>query len=246
MFTEMATTHGMSHTQTYSSWEHMIQRCYNPNDSSYEDYGGRGITACDRWRNSFQEFYADMGDCPDGLTLDRYPNRDGNYEKDNCRWATPQQQIINTDRVQNAVGARQTKNGRFQARIERNKQQIALGAYDTEEVAIAVRRQVKERVDAIIAVTQLAVPAVAGPLPNRTMTPAAASTMTAARPCPRSFTTQSIRDVSHLVVVSDHGRFSRRSRALQMRILSLAGGWSRRRLAFIFPKSIWPTRAHAG
>jgi hypothetical protein len=228
------------------------QLCFNPNNDSYEDYGGRGITACERWRK-FEEFHADMGDCPDGMTLDRYPNRDGNYEKDNCRWATPQQQIINTDRVQNAVGVRQTKNGRFQARIVRHEQEITLGAYDTEEVAIAVRREVKERLDAAdaiidvsIEVTQLAVPAVAGPPPDRTMTPAAASAMTAAQPCRRSFTTQSVRDVSYLVVISDHGRFSRRSRALQIRTISALGGSSRRTMRFICPKSIWPTRALAG
>jgi hypothetical protein len=239
---DMMTTHGMSYTRTYSSWEHMIQRCYNPNHDSYKDYGGRGTTACERWRNSFEEFHADMGDCPEGMTLDRYPIRDGNYEKGNCRWATPQQQIINTDRVQNAVGVRQTKNGRIQARIERHKRQITLGAYDTEEVAIAVRRKVKEwldAADAIIAVNLLALPAVAGPLPYRTRTPAAASTMTAAQPCPRSFTTQSIQDVSHLVVVSNRGRFSRRSGALQMRIISVLRGWARRTLAIIFPNPIF-------
>jgi hypothetical protein len=58
---DMMTTHGMAYTRTYSSWEHMIQRCFNPNNDSYEDYGGRGITACERWRK-FEEFHADMGD----------------------------------------------------------------------------------------------------------------------------------------------------------------------------------------
>jgi hypothetical protein len=228
-------THGMSYTRTYSSWEHMIQRCCNPNNDSYEDYGGRGITACERWRK-FEEFHADMGDCPDGMTLDRYPNRDGNYEKDNCRWATPQQQIINTDRVQNAVGVRETKNGRFQARIERYKQQITLGAYDTEELAVAVRRKVKEQLDAadaIIAVKLLALPPVAGSVPDRAKTPSAASTITTVELRASSFTSQSVCDV---VVVSNHDR---RSRALQMRIISVLGGWSRRTMAIIFSNSIF-------
>jgi hypothetical protein len=170
------------------------------------------------------------------MTLDRYPNRDGNYEKDNCRWATPQRQIINTDRVQNAVGVRETKNGRFQARIERYKQQITLGAYETEELAIGVRRKVKEQLDAadaIMAVTLRSLPAVAGSVPDRTKTPSAASTMTAVELRASSFTAQSVRDV---VVVSNHGR---RSRALQMRIISVLGGWSRRTVAIIFRNSIF-------
>jgi hypothetical protein len=221
----------------------MISRCRDKNN---EYYGAKGVLVCDRWL-SFENFLADMGERPEGKTLDRCPNRDGNYEPKNCRWATPQQQRINTDYVDNSVGVTE-RDGRFQSRIQRGHS-FTLGTFDTEEEAIAVRRPVKEHLDAadaiITAVTLRALRAVAGPLPDRTMTPFAASTMTAAQACPSGFTTQSIRDGA-MIVVPNYGRFSRRSRALQMRILSLAGGWSRRRLAFIFPKSIWPTRAHAG
>lgn len=72
----------------------MRRRCFNPNYCYYADYGGRGITVCKRWRDSFAAFLADMGLCPPGLTLDRIEN-DGNYEPRNCRWATRLEQLKN-------------------------------------------------------------------------------------------------------------------------------------------------------
>src|ERR1700691_4386015 len=65
MFTDMATTHGMGQTLTYRIWAGMMQRCYNPNDTSYEMYGGRGRTADKSW-HKFEGFFADMGECPEG------------------------------------------------------------------------------------------------------------------------------------------------------------------------------------
>ena len=82
-------------TPTYVSYISMITRCCSPNHNSYPDYGGKGITVCDRWRNSFLAFLADMGERPLGTTLDRYPDKSGNYEPGNCRWATPFQQCCN-------------------------------------------------------------------------------------------------------------------------------------------------------
>lgn len=74
----------------------MKERCYNPKDSSYYRYGGRGIGVCDRWLNSFENFLEDVGEPPDpSMTLDRYPNQDGNYEPGNVRWATAQEQHRN-------------------------------------------------------------------------------------------------------------------------------------------------------
>jgi hypothetical protein len=93
-------THGMTRTadgiqsKTYGRWSRMKQRCYNRKDPEYVHYGGRGVKVCDRWW-VFENFYADMGECPKGKSLDRYPNQDGNYEPGNCRWATPKEQNEN-------------------------------------------------------------------------------------------------------------------------------------------------------
>jgi hypothetical protein len=72
----------------------MKQRCLNPANKDFKYYGGRGISVCERWL-AFENFFADMGSAPDQLTLDRYPNADGNYEPDNCRWATMKEQNRN-------------------------------------------------------------------------------------------------------------------------------------------------------
>ena len=78
-------THGKSKTMAHATWRRMRQRCSNPNDAGYAEYGGRGIRVCERW-NSFENFYADMGDPPKGKSIDRI-NVDGDYEPSNCRWA---------------------------------------------------------------------------------------------------------------------------------------------------------------
>jgi hypothetical protein len=80
---------------THNSWRKMIERCTNKNHDQYKDYGGRGVTVFKSWRENFWAFFSDMRKRPNGTTIDRYPNVDGNYEPGNCRWATKKQQAEN-------------------------------------------------------------------------------------------------------------------------------------------------------
>lgn len=98
------TKHSMTGTRIHDIWCNMKGRCFNKNNPRYDDWGGRGITVCDEWKNSFESFYdwAMANGYSDNLSLDRIDNNK-NYEPSNCRWATPKEQA-NNRRITRKVG----------------------------------------------------------------------------------------------------------------------------------------------
>jgi hypothetical protein len=100
-------------SRTYLSWQHMIQRCTNPKNDRFHSYGGRGITICARWLESFENFMVDMGSRPNGMSLDRIDN-DGNYCPENCRWSTFKEQTANRDAVKAKASTDKALRARWQ------------------------------------------------------------------------------------------------------------------------------------
>jgi hypothetical protein len=98
LMAELRTTHGHARrgkwSRTYETWRRILSRCQDQKNKDYPRYGGRGISVCDRWRNSFDAFLADMGEKPDGLSIDRIDNDQG-YSLANCRWADAKTQAGN-------------------------------------------------------------------------------------------------------------------------------------------------------
>lgn len=94
-YVDSITTHGMTNSMEFKIWQGMNQRCHNEKSSGWKDYGGRGIFVCERWRESFENFYEDMGACPSkSHSIDREDNSEG-YFPGNCKWSTKTQQARN-------------------------------------------------------------------------------------------------------------------------------------------------------
>jgi hypothetical protein len=129
----------MKGSSIYRVWIDIKSRCSNKNTKQYKDYGGRGITICDEWKNSFTAFYKDMGDIPfEGAQIDRKNVEEG-YNKNNCRWATRSLNMANRRSSNRVLPRGVNKNGRtstrYKATMQVEKVNYKLGVFDTIEEA---------------------------------------------------------------------------------------------------------------
>lgn len=141
-------THGMTKSREYKIWVGMVSRCGSDNPSTKEYYSNKGISVSEEWRRSFETFYADMGDCPEGCSLDRKDSA-GNYSKENCRWADNTTQARNRGMHKNnssgRKGVHSTPHGKWVAKIGENGKQTYLGTFCTIEEAILARKSAEIR-----------------------------------------------------------------------------------------------------
>lgn len=130
----------------YDRYNKMIKRCYNPKNSRFKYYGARGIRVCDRWLESFNNFLEDMeSSFQEGLELDRIDNDKG-YSKDNCRWVTHSENMLNRRGFKNETnypGVRKTNYNTFMGRCQINKKNYNTKCYDTPEEAYKALQELK-------------------------------------------------------------------------------------------------------
>ncbi len=137
--------HGLARHPLYGTWLNMKQRCYAQYSDSYSYYGGRGIRMCDRWRNSFSAFLADVGERPKGMTLDRIDGN-GNYEPGNVRWASSSTQAKNTKTRRDNVSGHKgiswdADKSRWRAYTGGGRSRVELGRFVDLVEAIAARHR---------------------------------------------------------------------------------------------------------
>ena len=135
--------HGMSKSPVYKAWAGMIQRCENPKNNNFKNYGARGISVCDRWKN-FEDFIADMGPRPEGFSIER-DDSSKDYEPGNCRWASRADQNKHYRRFSNnSSGANgvwwHKKSAKWTAMISVQGKPKYLGLFDRIEDAISARK----------------------------------------------------------------------------------------------------------
>lgn len=142
---KQALTHGKHNSREYRAWCAMKQRCYYEKHDFFKDYGGRGISVCESWKNSFEEFYEDMGECPKGYSLDRV-DVEKDYCKDNCKWSSNSEQGFNTRKkctnTSGKTGVSYHKLAdKWQASICVENVQIYLGLFQDFEDAVRAREE---------------------------------------------------------------------------------------------------------
>ena len=113
----------------YETYRCMLRRCNNPMHIAYPNYGGRGISVCPEWEEDFWTFVDNVGERPEGHTLDRI-NNDGNYEPTNIRWSSPSEQQTNTRQVKEAKGFYQRPDSRYVSNIRVDNKTVYLGTFE--------------------------------------------------------------------------------------------------------------------